>query len=117
MDYKSLYPSVIRAYNICWTSIVNEENVNVKTILAPNNVRYVDHSVYEGIMPRILTKLYNNRVELKTAMKSAKTEEERKFLDDKQYAVKILLNSFIGFLIVVLYCINRILLNLVYFKT
>jgi len=97
MDYKSLYPSVIRAYNICWTSIVNEENVNVKTILAPNNVRYVDHSVYEGIMPRILTKLYNNRVELKTAMKSAKTEEERKFLDDKQYAVKILLNSFYGY--------------------
>lgn len=97
MDYKSLYPSVIRAYNICWTSIVNEENVNVKTILAPNNVRYVDHSVYEGIMPRILTKLYNKRVELKTAMKSAKTEEERKFLDDKQYAVKILLNSFYGY--------------------
>ncbi|MGB3988075.1 MAG: 3'-5' exonuclease, partial [Minisyncoccales bacterium] len=26
MDYKSLYPSVIRAYNICWTSIVNDGN-------------------------------------------------------------------------------------------
>ena len=97
MDYKSLYPSVIRAYNICWTSIVNDDSIDVKTILAPNDVRYVDHSIDEGVMPRILTRLYNKRVELKTAMKSAKTEEERKFLDDKQYAVKILLNSFYGY--------------------
>ena len=97
MDYKSLYPSVIRAYNICWTSIVNNDNVNVKTILAPNNVRYVDHSVYEGIMPRILTKLYNKRVELKTAMKSAKTQSEKDFYDNQQYSVKILLNSFYGY--------------------
>ncbi len=97
MDYKSLYPSVIRAYNICWTSIVNNDNVNVKTILAPNNVRYVDHSVYEGIMPRILTRLYNKRVELKTAMKSAKTQSEKDFYDNQQYSVKILLNSYYGY--------------------
>ncbi len=96
MDYKSLYPSAIRAFNICWTSIINEDT-DVKTILAPNNVRYTDHSVYEGIMPRILTKLYNKRVELKKLMKSATNKDELEFYDNQQYSVKILLNSFYGY--------------------
>lgn len=97
MDYKSLYPSAIRAYNICWSSIINEEIIGVKTITAPNNVKYIDHSIYTGIMPRILTKLYNKRVELKTLMKNATTEEEKEFYDNQQYSVKILLNSFYGY--------------------
>lgn len=97
MDYKSLYPSAIRAYNICWSSIINEEETTVKTILAPNDVRYTDHSVYEGIMPRILTKLYNKRVELKKLMKQATDKNEREFYDNQQYSVKILLNSFYGY--------------------
>lgn len=97
MDYKSLYPSVMRAYNICWSSILNEERPGVPSILAPNNVRYVDHSVYEGILPRILTNLYNKRVELKKLMKNAKDEATRNFYDNQQYAVKILLNSCYGY--------------------
>jgi len=97
MDYKSLYPSAIRAYNICWSSIINEEETDVKTITAPNEVRYTDHSVYEGIMPRILTNLYNKRVELKKLMKSCSDKNEREFYDNQQYSVKILLNSFYGY--------------------
>jgi DNA polymerase I len=97
MDYKSLYPSAIRAYNICWSSIINEKETSVKTILAPNGVRYTDHTVYEGIMPRILTKLYNKRVELKKLMKSCSDKNEREFYDNQQYSVKILLNSFYGY--------------------
>ena len=97
MDYKSLYPSAIRAYNICWSSIINEEIPPVNSIIAPNNVQYTQHNIYEGIMPRILTKLYNKRVELKTAMKKATTEDEKQFYDNQQYAVKILLNSCYGY--------------------
>jgi len=97
MDYKSLYPSAIRAFNICWSSIIDDENVGIKTILAPNNVRYSDHSVYEGIMPRILTRLYNKRVALKKMMKETDDQDEKEFYDNQQYAVKILLNSFYGY--------------------
>lgn len=97
MDYKSLYPSAIRAYNICWSSIINDTNIAIDTILAPNNVKYAAHGVYEGIMPKILTKLYNKRVELKTLMKSATDKNEKEFYDNQQYAVKILLNSFYGY--------------------
>ena len=97
MDYKSLYPSAIRAFNICWTSILNEDILGMKTILAPNNVKYVDHSVYEGIMPKILTRLYNKRVELKIAMKKAKNQSEKDFYDNQQYSVKLILNSFYGY--------------------
>lgn len=97
MDYKSLYPSAIRAYNICWSSIINDENSGVQCVQTPNNVCYTKHSVYEGIMPRILTRLYNKRVELKTLMKSATNDAERTFYDNQQYSVKILLNSFYGY--------------------
>ena len=97
MDYKSLYPSAIRAYNICWSSTINADSPEVQSIEAPNNVCYTDHTVYEGIMPRILTKLYNKRVELKILMKKANNEADRQYYDNQQYSVKILLNSFYGY--------------------
>jgi len=97
LDFKSLYPSSIRAYNICWSTVVNDKKPGMKVLTPPNNVDYIDHSVYHGIMPRIVGKLYDKRVEFKHLMKAAKTDSERDFYDAAQYSVKILLNSFYGF--------------------
>lgn len=47
-------------------------------------------------MPAVLRELLDQRTETKGLMKKA-SEEERRFLDAKQYALKILLNSFYGY--------------------
>lgn len=99
MDFKSLYPSCMRAYNLCVSTIINEDPVppSWKVLTPPNNVHYIDHSIYEGIIPRILTRLYNKRVEFKRLMKKAENSSDKDFYDAAQYATKILLNSIYGF--------------------
>jgi len=47
-------------------------------------------------VPQVLKELLDQRTQTKRQMKRA-TDEERRFLDAKQYAMKILLNSFYGY--------------------
>lgn len=99
LDYKSLYPSCMRAYNLCVSTIINEDPIpHLWNILTPpNGAHYINHQTYHGIIPRILERLYNKRLEFKHLMKEAKTDSERDFYDANQYATKILLNSIYGF--------------------
>src|SRR5690606_31948553 len=65
-------------------------------ITAPSGGRFVSPEVSPGIMPAVLRELLDQRTETKRLMKRA-GDEERRFLDAKQYALKILLNSFYGY--------------------
>jgi len=98
-DFASLYSSIIRAYNISWDTIVNDESLVYEKDLieAPNDAKFLKHEYLHGIMPRILTRLYEQRIEFKSMMKSSKTESSKTYYDSQQYAVKILLNSFYGY--------------------
>lgn len=95
-DFSSLYPSIIRAYNISWDTILNED-LDVEMITTPNGAHFVKHDKVHGIMPRILAKLYDERVATKKQMKAATDKALRDYYDSKQYAIKILLNSFYGY--------------------
>lgn len=75
-DFKSLYPSLMRTFNI------DPLSFGKKGIKAPNNAEF---SSEEGIMPEIIEELLEVR------------EDYRKKKDEiGRYAVKILLNSFFG---------------------
>ncbi len=79
LDFKSLYPSIIRTYNI--DPIAHDSR---GTILAPNGARFMDS---EGILPQIIKTLGAER-------DKAKAEKD----DVKSYAIKIIMNSFYGVL-------------------
>ena len=97
LDYKSLYPTIMMAHNICYSTVVTGSTpAGDHTITAPSGGKFVMPEVFPGIVPAVLRELLNNRTATKKLMKQA-TEEERKFLDAKQYAMKILLNSFYGY--------------------
>jgi len=78
-DFKSLYPSIMRTFNIDPISFVKGGQ-----IVAPNGARFANE---EGILPEIIQYLGKER-------DIAKKEND----DVKSYAIKIIMNSFYGVL-------------------
>jgi len=102
LDFQSLYPSIIKTFNVSVDALIlgdsasSSPNGEVKYNTAPNGARFVDSTVYEGVFPTLIKNLLAARLEAKRAMKSA-SGDERRVLDAKQYALKILANSFYGY--------------------
>lgn len=104
LDYKSLYPTIMMAFNLCYTSVV-ETGTDLSSLdLTPDDVLetpsggiFVKSSVFKGIVPTILEDLLNRRSETKKKMKSVTDEQELVSLDATQFALKILLNSYYGY--------------------
>ncbi|MCC7575426.1 MAG: DNA-directed DNA polymerase, partial [Methanomethylovorans sp.] len=98
LDYKSLYPTIMMAHNLCYTTVVEKDVPEEgKTITPPSGGRFVTADVSKGIMPAILENLLNRRTETKKLMKGVSNEDEYRALDATQLAMKILLNSFYGY--------------------
>lgn len=97
LDYKSLYPTIMMAHNLCYTTVVEGDRPETKTIKPPSGGEFVTADVSKGIMPSILENLLSRRVETKKRMKNASSEDEYRVLDATQLALKILLNSFYGY--------------------
>ncbi|TGC06782.1 DNA-directed DNA polymerase [Methanolobus halotolerans] len=97
LDYKSLYPTIMMAHNLCYTTVVEHDRPDSETIKPPSGGEFVSAEVSKGIMPSILENLLNRRVETKNLMKNAANEGEYRVLDATQLALKILLNSFYGY--------------------
>jgi len=95
LDYKSLYPTIMMAHNLCYTTeVVGERPDDV--VEAPTGGVFVSRNIVKGIVPSILEDLLNRRQETRAKMKTA-NEEEKRVLDATQLALKILLNSFYGY--------------------
>jgi DNA polymerase elongation subunit (family B) len=65
-------------------------------MIASNGVLYKDNGI--SSIPNILTEWFNLRLHYKSKLKSANTKEEESYYDNRQYVIKILLNSVYGVL-------------------
>jgi len=101
LDFASLYPSIMQAYNLCYSTLVN-----------PGDVAKLDPSIYKkgesghvfvhahvkkGVLPAILEELLSARKRAKKDMKNAPTEFERAVQNGRQLALKVSANSVYGF--------------------
>ena len=91
LDFKSMYPSLIIAKNICFTTLSEEG-----TIEAPNGARFLSRDRREGLLPKILKDLMAQRDEIKGQMKASTDPDEVRYYDGLQNAVKILMNAVYG---------------------
>lgn len=98
LDYKSLYPTIMMAHNLCYTTVVAPGKYpEDKVIKSPSKGEFVKPEMFKGIVPSVLEALLDKRVETKNLMKQASDEGEYQVLDATQLALKILLNSFYGY--------------------
>lgn len=82
LDFKSLYPSIIRTFNIDPASFLEKKEKGA--IESPNKAYFKNQ---EGILPQILEKLHKAR---------EKAKKEKREL--ASYAIKIIMNSLFGVL-------------------
>ncbi len=82
LDFKSLYPSIIRTFNIDPASLLDKKERGA--IESPNGAYFKNT---EGILPSVIEKLHQAREQAK--------KEERELAN---YAIKIIMNSFFGVL-------------------
>lgn len=102
LDFKSLYPSIMIAHNLCPTTWVrlpkydNIEGVEYKHFnWEDGNYKFVQN--VEGIIPKILTRLWAERNRVKSLMKTEKDPRMKAVLNGKQLAIKVSMNSIYGF--------------------
>ncbi|XP_034948742.1 DNA polymerase delta catalytic subunit [Chelonus insularis] len=103
LDFSSLYPSIIMAHNICYTTLLsigekNKLNINDESITkTPSNSMFVKSDVRKGILPEILENLLSARKKAKLELKNETDPLKQKVLDGRQYALKVSANSVYGF--------------------
>jgi len=101
LDFSSLYPSIMMAHNLCYTTLLNardkdklKEDEYIKT---PSGNYFVKSSVRKGLLPEILEALLSARKKAKQDLAVEKDPLRQKVLDGRQLALKISANSVYGF--------------------
>ncbi|KAK2170976.1 hypothetical protein NP493_1118g00000 [Ridgeia piscesae] len=103
LDFSSLYPSIMMAHNLCYTTLLNESAIKREGltpdqfIKTPSGNYFVKSPVRKGLLPEILENLLGARRKAKADLKKETDPFKKKVLDGRQLALKISANSVYGF--------------------
>ncbi|KAJ2599815.1 DNA-directed DNA polymerase delta [Coemansia sp. RSA 1722] len=104
LDFASLYPSIMMAHNLCYTTLLNRQTIerfalvkDVDYVMTPTNDCFVKSSKRVGLLPHILKELLSARKQAKTEMKKETDPFRIQVLNGRQLALKISANSVYGF--------------------
>ncbi|KAJ3553039.1 hypothetical protein NM688_g3832 [Phlebia brevispora] len=120
LDFQSLYPSVMIAYNYCYSTCLGRvvdfkgqnkfgvtelhqppgllEKLQDHIIVSPNGMLFVKPEVRKGLLGRMLTELLDTRVMVKQAMKSVTNDKAlQRVLDARQLSLKFIANVTYGY--------------------
>lgn len=102
LDFNSLYPTIIIAYNICITTLVtkyikNKYNVPDEYLheiqVEGETIYFLKKEIKEGIIPSFCSSFISSRAEVQKQMKNS---TEQVFLNIKQLNLKVSNNSIYG---------------------
>ncbi|XP_056166139.1 DNA polymerase zeta catalytic subunit isoform X2 [Syzygium oleosum] len=120
LDFQSLYPSMIIAYNLCFCTCLGKvvpskantlgvasftadqhvlQDLKDQILLTPNGVMYVPPKVRKGILPRLLEEILSTRIMVKQAMKRLTSPQQvlYRIFNARQLALKLIANVTYGY--------------------
>eukprot|EP00804_Cyclotella_cryptica_P028780 CCRYP_018729-RB/>CCRYP_018729-RB protein AED:0.34 eAED:0.34 QI:1338/1/0.83/1/0.8/0.83/6/0/415 len=101
LDFASLYPSIMQAYNLCYSTMLSPKEAQAvdptKYKKSENGHIFVKSEVKKGILPIILEELLSARKRAKKDMKNAPNDFEKAVQNGRQLALKVSANSVYGF--------------------
>ena len=103
LDFASLYPSIIQAHNLCYTTLLNKtsvEKLKLKKdedyIVTPNGDLFCTAKVRKGLLSQILEELLGARKRAKKELAVETDPFKKAVLNGRQLALKISANSVYG---------------------
>lgn len=103
LDFASLYPSIMQAHNLCYTTLLNKQTVeklNLKKdedyIVTPNGDLFCKASVRKGLLSQILEELLSARKKAKRDLAVETDPFKKAVFNGRQLALKVTANSVYG---------------------
>lgn len=103
LDFASLYPSIIQAHNLCYTTLLKKdvvESLNLQKdedyIVTPNGDMFVTTKQRKGLLTQILEELLTARKQAKRELAVETDPFKKAVLNGRQLALKISANSVYG---------------------
>ncbi|KAK8067872.1 hypothetical protein PG996_006984 [Apiospora saccharicola] len=121
LDFQSLYPSVMIAYNYCYSTFLGRINnwrggaskmgfadykrqerllelLKDHVHVSPNGMMYSKAEIRKSLLAKMLTEILETRVMVKSGMKQDKTDKTlQQLLNNRQLALKLLANVTYGY--------------------
>lgn len=101
LDFASLYPTIMRAHNLDHSTMVMDEKYdNIENVEYKEVGKYKFAQNHEGIIPKMLKELANNRKAAKKVMAKCKEKGDKfgeALANGRQLAFKVSMNSIYGF--------------------
>ncbi|CAJ1960854.1 unnamed protein product [Sphenostylis stenocarpa] len=120
LDFQSLYPSMIIAYNLCFCTCLGKvvgskantlgvspfspeqhvlQELKDQILLTPNGVMFIPSKVRKGILPRLLEEILTTRIMVKQAIKKLAPSEKvlQRIFNARQLALKLIANVTYGY--------------------
>lgn len=96
LDFNSLYPSIMMAHNLCYTTLLNSELIQKYQLkkdedfaVTPSGDFFVKAHKRKGLLPTILNDLLTARKRAKADLKKETDPFKRAVLDGRQLALKV----------------------------
>ncbi|KAF8159802.1 delta DNA polymerase [Crassisporium funariophilum] len=104
LDFASLYPSIMMAHNLCYTTLLDKATITRLNLIqdedylqTPNGDFFAKSKRRKGLLPTILEDLISARKRAKADLKKETDPFKKAVLDGRQLALKISANSVYGF--------------------